>query len=79
MTHRDKCIGHCFDCLNQLGSGFAFNIELFNHYYRKHNGAQGNAYSIGLNSADLMIREFNTKKQEVKNDRRNEIETTRAF
>ncbi len=54
--------------LQQLSLTFAFSLSLFNHYYRKHNGANGNAYLVGLNAADLMIREFNLQTQNVQYD-----------
>jgi hypothetical protein len=49
--------------LQQLSLEFTFSQSLFNHYYRKHNGANGNAYSIGLHAAELMIKETNTQIQ----------------
>jgi len=47
-------------------------MELFNHYYRKHSGATGNPYSIGLNSADMMINNFQSTIQTTGYDTRNE-------
>jgi hypothetical protein len=54
--------------LQQLSLAFAYSQSIFNHYYRKHNGANGNAYLVGLNAADLMIKEFNLQTQNIQYD-----------
>jgi hypothetical protein len=70
MSHKETCMSHCFDYLNQRNLAYVFNMQIFSHYYRKHNGAMGNAYSVGLNAGDLMIETF--KLQEVNHEGRNE-------
>lgn len=55
MTHKAKCIQNAKDYLTQLQFANIFSISLFEHYYRKNNGSNGNAYLVGLNAGDLMI------------------------
>jgi hypothetical protein len=55
MTHKQKCIEHCKGYLQQLNLNQYFSETLFMHIYRKQNGAQGNAFSIGINAADHII------------------------
>lgn len=75
MTHKEQCICYCFDYLNQRNAAHAFNFETFSHYYRKHNGAWGNPYSVGMNAGDMMIENYKPQTQEVSNEGRNETET----
>ncbi len=79
MTHKEECLCYCIDHLNSRNLGFAFDFSTFSHYYRKHNGAFGNAWNIGLSAADMMIQNYNTKKQEVTHDRGNESQTAAPF
>lgn len=55
MTHKEKCVQHCKDYLHTRELSQYFNSTDFNHIYRKFNGAQGNAFSIGLTAADYII------------------------
>lgn len=55
MTHKENCIQHCKDYLQSRSLIAYFNSKDFEHIYRKFNGAQGNAFSIGLNAADYII------------------------
>lgn len=76
MSHKQECIGYCLEYLQSRSLSHVYNTPLFEHYYRKHQGHLGNAYSIGVNAADLMINNYEPKKMEVSNDdRRNESET----
>lgn len=58
MTHKEKCVCNCREHLQSRGLLHVFNPSIFQYYYRKHNGAQGNAFLIGLNTADMMIQNF---------------------
>ena len=55
ISHKQQCIGHCKDYLQNLNLSEYFNTTDFEHIYRKFNGAQGNAFSIGLHAADFII------------------------
>lgn len=55
MTHKEKCIQHCKEHLNNLLLSQYFNAADFNHIYRKLEGAHANAFSIGLDAADYII------------------------
>lgn len=68
MTHKQECIDTCMEYLQQLSLVFAYSQSIFNHYYRKHNGANGNAYLVGLNAAEMMIKQFDTQTQNVQYD-----------
>jgi hypothetical protein len=59
MTHKQKCIQQCKDFLNSRNLSQYFNSADFEHIYRKFDGANGNAFSIGLSAADFII--FNAK------------------
>lgn len=59
MTHKQRCISYCNEYLQTLSLDNIFSQALFNHYYRKNHGYMGNPYLVGLNAADLMIRETN--------------------
>lgn len=56
MTHKQRCIDNCMQYLEQLQLGYAFSTSIFNHYYRKNHCCTGNAYLVGLNAADMMIK-----------------------
>lgn len=72
MTHKEECICYCIDHLNSRNLAQIFDFSIFSHYYRKYNGAWGNAWNIGVSAADMMIESFNSKSQEVTHDGRNE-------
>ncbi len=55
MTHKQKCVEHCKEYLDSLNLSAYYNSTHFEHIYRKFNGAQGNAFSIGLNAADFIL------------------------
>lgn len=55
MTQKAKCIQHCKNYLQQLNLSHYYSEALFMHVYRKQQGAQANAFSIGLNAADYII------------------------
>lgn len=74
MSHKEECICYCIDHLNSRNLSHVYNKQLFHHYYRKHNGTNGNAFSIGLNAADFMIQNFEPKKLYNDDVRRNESE-----
>lgn len=58
MTHRQECIAHCKETLQNRNLGFVFEESIFNHYYTKNNGAQGNAFLVGIKTADIMIEQY---------------------
>ena len=62
MTHKENCIDHCKQYLQDLSLSDIFDEKHFNHYYRKHNGGMGNAFTIGLKAADMMIVCFDPQK-----------------
>lgn len=78
MTHKEECLCYCIDHLQSRSLNHAFDFETFSHYYRKHNGAWGNAWNVGLSAADMMIDNANNKIQEVNHDTGNEGETPTA-
>lgn len=55
MSHKQQCIEHCKDFLQQLNLSQYFSESLFMHVYRKQQGSQGNAWSVGINAADYII------------------------
>lgn len=78
MTHKEECICYCIDHLNQRNLSHTFDFKTFEHYYRKNNGAWGNAYLIGLNSADMMIETQHNNIKTLNDERRNETEAGTA-
>lgn len=70
MTQKAKCIQHCKDYLQQLNLSHYYSEALFMHVYRKQNGAQANAFSIGMNAADHII----INSQHTNNERANKTE-----
>jgi hypothetical protein len=54
-THKQICKDYCSKYLQERGAGYYFNEQHFNHIYRKFNGANGNAWMIGLMAADFII------------------------
>lgn len=76
MTHKEECIYYCIDLLQSRSLLHVFNKQLFEHYYRKNDGYNGNAYLVGMHASDLMINNYEPKQMEVNNDdRSNETET----
>jgi hypothetical protein len=69
MSHKETCIKHCKDYLQQLQLSQYYTEQQFNHVYRKQNGAQGNAFTVGLNAADFII---NNSKFYSNDERNNE-------
>lgn len=61
MKHRSNCIAHCKDALQNRNLQHVFDQSVFNHYYNKNNGAQGNAFLIGIKTADMMIEQYKPK------------------
>lgn len=61
MTHRQECIAHCKEQLENRNLEFAFEEKIFNYYYNKNNGTQGNAFLIGIKTADMMIEQYQPK------------------
>lgn len=61
MTHKQKCIEYCKGHLSTLTLTEIFSTNLFDSYYRKHNGSNANPYTFGLHAADFII--TNTKKE----------------
>jgi hypothetical protein len=61
MTHRQECIAHCKEQLQNRSLNHVFEEKIFNHYYNKNNGAQGNAFLIGIKTADMMIEQYQPK------------------
>lgn len=55
MSHKEKCINYCREQLQNLNLLHYYSEAKFNHVYRKQNGAQGNAWIIGLNAADYIL------------------------
>lgn len=74
MSHKEECICYCIDHLNQRNLAHTFDFSDFNYYYRKFNGAWGNAYSVGMNAADIMIENASAKIKKINDERRNETE-----
>lgn len=66
MTHKEICVCNCREHLQSRSLLHVFDQKVFEHYYRKNHGAQGNAFLIGLNAADLMITEY--KPKEIKKE-----------
>lgn len=61
MTHRQECIAHCKALLQNRNVEYVFEERIFNYYYNKNNGAQGNAFLIGIKTADMMIEQYKPK------------------
>lgn len=61
MTHKQRCIDYCLQHLQQLSLAFTYSQDTFKHYYKKNNGAKGNAYLVGLHAADMMIKNYSPK------------------
>jgi len=76
MSHKEQCVDSCIEYLNARQLAYAFDFATFNHYYRKHNGATGNAYHIGVSAADMMIENYKPKIEDY--ERRNESQTAAA-
>ena len=55
MTHKQLTMQYCIEHLNGRNLSAFFNKADFEHIYRKFNGANGNAFSIGLSAADFII------------------------
>jgi len=60
MSHKANCIQNAKDFLHQSQLSYIFSISIFERYYRTNNGSSSNAYTVGLNSADMMINEANS-------------------
>lgn len=60
MTHKQKCIGYCKEYLSTYSLTGIFSYSLFENYYRKFHGSNGNPYTVGLHAADYII--INTNK-----------------
>ena len=67
MTHKENCIKHCKEYLQSKSLDAYYNSTDFNHIYRKFNGAQGNAFSIGLSAADYIIFNASPLTEETEN------------
>jgi hypothetical protein len=61
MTHRQECIAHCKEALQNRNLQHVFEEKILMHYYHKNNGAQGNAFLIGIKTADMMIEQYKPK------------------
>lgn len=68
MTNKQRAMQHCMEHLNSRDLISCFDATAFSHVYNKRNGAQANAFLLGLNAADYMI--LNHKPQS--HERRNE-------
>ena len=55
MSHKDKCKKFCTDHLESRGLSSFFSSPAFDSFYRKVDGANGNAFSVGLKAADVLI------------------------
>ena len=66
MSHKNICIAHCQEFLNSISLAHIFSAQDFNHVYRKRNGFQANAFHLGIDAADYIIK--NAKTQEVSHD-----------
>jgi hypothetical protein len=58
MTHKEKCVCYCKEQLSSRNLLHVFDQSILNSYYTKHNGSQGNAFIIGLKTADAMIEQY---------------------
>lgn len=65
MPHKQECICYCIDHLNSRNLSHVYDKKTFEHYYRKFNGAWGNAYLVGLKAADMMIENPTPNEEEV--------------
>lgn len=68
MTHKQRCIQHCKDHLDSRNLSQYFNKADFEHIYRKFNGFQCNAYSIGLDAADFITVNSKPQHHDTRND-----------
>jgi hypothetical protein len=59
MAHKMQTIKHAKDFLQQLSLTHIFSQKDFEHYYRKHGGAWGNAFHTGIGAAEFMMRQMN--------------------
>lgn len=55
MSHKEQCKQYCKEFLQDLRLNQYYNEAQFQHVYRKQHGANGNAWSIGINAADYII------------------------
>lgn len=62
MSQKQNCIKHAKEQMANSHLSEFFNMADFNHVYRKLNGAQCNAYLIGLHVSDFII--FNHKNKD---------------
>ena len=65
MTHKESCKEACTDYLQNLCLSHIFNMSDFNHFYRKFDGANANAYMFGLNIGDFIIKQESTKLKKI--------------
>lgn len=56
MTHKQTCIAFCKEYLQNVECGQYYNSKDFEHIYRKFNGANANAWSVGVDAADYILR-----------------------
>ncbi len=68
MTHKQECIAHCKDVLEQRQLSKYFNQKDFEHIYKKFSGCNGNAYNVALNAADFIIINAKFQNDETGND-----------
>lgn len=58
MSNKEKCTAHCKEALQSRNLLYVFNPAVLESYYRKNNGSHGNAFLIGIKTADLMIEQY---------------------
>lgn len=55
MSNKQKCIEYCKEFLQMQGYEGIYSEKEFEHYYRKHNCAGGNAFAVGMNAGDYIL------------------------
>ena len=58
MKQKEKCACNCREHLQSRNLLHVFNQSHFEHIYKKFDGTNGNAFSIGLRAADFMIENY---------------------
>lgn len=55
MSHKKNCIEYTKEYLQNLQLEQYFSLAMFESYYKKHNGANNNAWKVGCDVADYII------------------------
>lgn len=68
MSQREKVMQHCMEHLESRQLATHFDYSAFEYIYRKRNGAQANAYTLGLTAADYIISNIKILHDETGNE-----------